>query len=158
MSMIPTSIKIGDITTTSKLDGQLHITKNFQLYELANNKARDYIKLLLSGDVERFAELMQALRDKFGRIVVNSWYRTPSYNASLPGAIPNSLHLKGTAADIGTPDFWSRDSDWSSLMHEVSYYAIQQRAGYELIRYKGYVHIALDFDRPSYRYVADRRT
>lgn len=44
--------------------------------------------------------LLMCIRDRFGHpIVVNSGYRSPSYNAKVGGA-SNSFHVKGLAADI----------------------------------------------------------
>jgi peptidoglycan hydrolase-like protein with peptidoglycan-binding domain len=43
---------------------------------------------------------MQRERDLYGSTTVNSGYRDPKYNASIPGASVNSQHVKGKAADI----------------------------------------------------------
>lgn len=46
-------------------------------------------------------DMLQALRDLLGvPMLVNSAYRTPQYNATLPGAAKNSQHLVGRAYDI----------------------------------------------------------
>lgn len=44
--------------------------------------------------------LVQIRRDCGFPFHVNSGYRTPSHNASLPDAKPDSAHTKGLAADI----------------------------------------------------------
>jgi uncharacterized protein YcbK (DUF882 family) len=47
---------------------------------------------------------LQELRNHFNRpINVNSFYRCPDYNETLPGASKNSYHLYGMAADIVCP-------------------------------------------------------
>ena len=44
--------------------------------------------------------LLQKIRDHFGdQVIINSGYRTVSYNAEVNGAA-KSQHCKGTAADI----------------------------------------------------------
>jgi hypothetical protein len=46
-------------------------------------------------------QMLEQLRARWGRpIVVDSGYRTPTYNATLSGAAANSYHLRGMAADI----------------------------------------------------------
>ena len=49
---------------------------------------------------------LQMLRIAMGRpMVVTSGYRSTGYNATLPGAAPNSTHLQGIAADISMGNF-----------------------------------------------------
>lgn len=49
---------------------------------------------------------LQALRNAMGRpMVVTSGYRTPGYNATLPGAGTRSQHCEGMAADISMGNF-----------------------------------------------------
>lgn len=49
---------------------------------------------------------LQALRIAMGRpMVVTSGYRSAGYNATLPGAAPNSTHVQGLAADISMGNF-----------------------------------------------------
>ena len=38
------------------------------------------------------------------RPTVNSGWRTPAYNATVPGASPTSKHMTGQAIDLGDPD------------------------------------------------------
>lgn len=90
-----------------EVDGR--ITKNFTLKEMANNQAKDYIKLKLTPETIEQALMMQELRDwavitypnDFLRngLMVSSWYRTTSFNKSVGGA-SNSAHLDGRATDI----------------------------------------------------------
>jgi len=75
--------------------------KNFSLSEMTNKQAKDEIKLVLTPEVVEFAEMMQELRDWYGKpMTVSSWYRTKSFNASLKGSSPVSAHLDGRACDI----------------------------------------------------------
>lgn len=79
-----------------------HITENFTFGELANNKAKEEVKAIFNDDIREFAEMLQELRDWYKKpMKVNSWYRTKSFNNSLPGSDPKSLHLKGFAMDWG---------------------------------------------------------
>lgn len=43
---------------------------------------------------------VQAIRDKFGPVIVTSGLRCPQYNARLSGSSSQSLHMSGYAADI----------------------------------------------------------
>lgn len=87
-------------TITTDLDSEHYILPNFRVWELANNKAKEELKLVIPS---RWAwlelKMLQITRDRFGRIDVNSYYRTPSYNASV-GGDPKSCHLIGEATDI----------------------------------------------------------
>lgn len=42
-----------------------------------------------------------------GPIRVLSAYRTPAYNARIPGAARNSQHVQGRALDLATPTGWT---------------------------------------------------
>lgn len=85
-----------------EIASDVHITKNFTFGELANNQSNDAIKCIFNDDIKLFAEMLQELRDWYKKPMdVNSWYRTKSFNDSLPGASKNSLHLKGLAMDWG---------------------------------------------------------
>ena len=46
---------------------------------------------------------LQPIRDKFGRVDVNSGYRSEAVNLAIGGS-ETSQHCKGEAADIRTPD------------------------------------------------------
>lgn len=78
--------------------GQL--TKNFSVAEAANNLATDEVKLVLTPEVLEHAQMMQELRDWYGKpLNVNSWYRTVAFNKHCGGSA-NSAHLDGRATDI----------------------------------------------------------
>jgi hypothetical protein len=48
-----------------------------------------------------FLDMLQAARTTAGvPFVINSGYRTPEYNATLPNSVPNSSHILGKAADV----------------------------------------------------------
>ena len=65
---------------------------------------------------------LQALRLEMARpMVVTSGYRSAGYNATLPGAAPNSTHVQGLAADISMGNF---------LGDEVAFYQEAKRLGF----------------------------
>lgn len=53
-------------------------------------------------------DMLSLLQERFGYVrplKLISGYRTPQTNAGLPFAAPNSLHMRGMAADIIVPGF-----------------------------------------------------
>lgn len=97
-------LSTGDSFTTM-LDGDLHLTKNLQVYEVANNQASEELKLEIFPKSWLLFEMFQFIRDHYGKaITVTSGYRTKTFNA-LPrvGGSSNSLHLKCLALDIVIP-------------------------------------------------------
>lgn len=57
-------------------------------------------------------DMLSLLQERFGYtrpLRVLSGYRTPATNASLPMAAPNSLHMRGMAADIMIPNHAQAD-------------------------------------------------
>jgi uncharacterized protein YcbK (DUF882 family) len=80
------------------IDGR--IVKNFSLKEMSNSQAKEDVKLLLTPEVVEHAQMMQELRNWYGKSLnVSSWYRTKTFNASC-GGDSNSIHLDGRATDI----------------------------------------------------------
>ena len=80
------------------IDGK--VTKNFSLAEIANKQAKESTKLNLTYKMVEHAQMMQELRNWYGKALnVSSWYRTPSFNKSC-GGDENSAHLDGLATDI----------------------------------------------------------
>jgi uncharacterized protein YcbK (DUF882 family) len=72
------------------------LSRNFALGEMAS---KDGSNLVLIHPALILA--LQAIRDHTGKpVAINSGYRSPQHNASLPNSAPNSLHMKGLAADI----------------------------------------------------------
>ena len=87
-----------------------NITKNFTLAEIANKQASDQTKLKLTPAIVEHAQMMQELRDWYGKpLNVSSWYRTKKFNQSCGGS-KNSAHLVGLATDINNiPEPYYRD-------------------------------------------------
>lgn len=86
---------MGVKTYSVKSDGNTYLSKNFRVKEFACNDGSDSV--LISDEL---VTLLQKIRDHFGSaVVINSGYRTETYNQKIGGAT-NSQHIQGTAADI----------------------------------------------------------
>jgi len=46
-----------------------------------------------------FVKRLDEIREEFGKMIITSGYRTPSWNLKI-GGVPNSAHTKGLAADV----------------------------------------------------------
>ena len=76
----------------------IRVAENFILREFQCRDGSNQV-VLHSGLLSR----LQALRSALGRpVYITSGYRNPGHNARVGGA-PDSLHLKGMAADIYVP-------------------------------------------------------
>lgn len=83
-------------------------------------------------------EILEKIRNQFNApVVINSGYRTPSWNSKVNGA-SNSYHCKGMAADIVVKGHDSR---------EVAKYAnsIMEQGG--VIRYTNFTHVDVREER-----------
>jgi hypothetical protein len=82
-------------------DRQLSL--NFTLWELIRSKHRGLIEVPIREIIRRLElganMLLQPIRDEWGRVKVNSGYRSNELNAKINGS-ENSDHLYGTAYDI----------------------------------------------------------
>ena len=77
-------------------DGKIQLSENFKVKEFACKDNSD--KILI--DVTFVKTHLQDIRTHFGKpVIVNSAYRTESYNRYVGGA-KNSYHMKGRAFDI----------------------------------------------------------
>jgi uncharacterized protein YcbK (DUF882 family) len=74
---------------------------------------------------------------------INSGYRTPQYNATLSGAVPNSSHTLGMAADISVKNYSKAQVD---MMLEAL-----RRSGFTRFGlYDTFIHVDIDnANRPS---------
>ena len=76
-------------------DGTKYLSKNFRVKEFASKDGAD--PLFVSPEL---VELLQKIRDHFGKpVVISSGYRTAKHNKAEGGAT-YSQHLYGMAADI----------------------------------------------------------
>lgn len=82
--------------SVSKLGRDYRLSRNFRLWEAQCSDGSDIVFVHPS-----LLVLVQALRDEFGPLRVNSWYRTPRFNATLAGkSSKNSKHILGMAVDL----------------------------------------------------------
>lgn len=79
----------------SDIDPGVAVAPNFVMNELAT-EARGRFAVVQRGAVAN----LQAVRDRVGILVVNSGYRSPGYNASIPGSASSSRHLYGDGFDL----------------------------------------------------------
>lgn len=86
---------MGVKTYSVKTDGSKKLSANFKVSEFKCNDGSD--KVLISDEL---VTLLQNIRDHFSAaVVINSAYRTETYNQKVGGAT-HSQHVLGTAADI----------------------------------------------------------
>lgn len=97
---------VGLILLVSKLitmnkKGQL--TKDFNVNEFNSHDGAEMPPQVLK-NVEELAKNLQIIRDHIGKpMKINSGYRSPSYNATIKGAVKDSQHTLGKAADFAIP-------------------------------------------------------
>lgn len=76
-------------------EGDLKLSEHFKVSEFFCNDGSPVVLI-----DEELVEFLEAVRIRFGKpVIVNSGYRTPSYNAKIGGS-KLSQHMFGTAADI----------------------------------------------------------
>lgn len=76
-------------------EGSLLVGPHFKVREFACSDGSDVV--LINPDIIKFLE---AIRTHFGKpVIINSGYRTVSYNKKIKGA-SGSMHMYGAAADI----------------------------------------------------------
>lgn len=92
---------------------------------------------------------LEPLRDNFGRIIVNSGYRSKVVNAAVGGA-KNSYHLLGKAADIKCRDFHQMVKMASFLICRSDSCILNYNTLAELIMYQSgksyWIHLAMKKD------------
>lgn len=96
---------------TFELDENYQVQKNFKLKEVANNLAKEAVKIVFTPEWFEFMGMVQELRTAYNKpFDVTSNYRTRTFNASCGGA-SNSLHLYGLAIDIRMTKLTSAQRD-----------------------------------------------
>lgn len=73
--------------------------------------------------------VLDPLKEKFSRITIKSGYRCAKLNAHV-GGVPDSQHIKGQAADIGTLD------------NDQLFDALKVMVFDQLIRYDTFIHVS----------------
>lgn len=95
------SIKLYESEIIVDIPKLTKLSKNFRLYELANNAGSVKIpQYEINEGSLKFVQMLQRLRDSVNQpIKVNSGYRQAAYNSKI-GGNAKSAHLHGWAADI----------------------------------------------------------
>lgn len=105
-------------------------------FKASEFQCKDRTKDLLVA--KELIETLEKIRNHFeAPVIINSGYRTPSWNSKVNGA-SNSYHCKGMAADIVVKGHSSR---------EVAKYAdsIMEQGG--VIRYENFTHVDVREER-----------
>lgn len=113
-----------------EVDPGTWLAPNFQLGEIAQLDKGRYAVVQVHAVVS-----LQALRDEVGALGVNSGYRSPAYNAGIPGSATYSRHMYGDAYDLDPI--------------EVSLGTLESActsAGGMLVEYETHVHCDFRFD------------
>ncbi len=83
------------VTYSMKKDWNKKVSEHFSVYEFACSDKSDTVLI-----DSQLVEVLEQVRQHFGQaVIINSAYRTSSYNVSIGGS-PKSQHCLGTAADI----------------------------------------------------------
>ena len=109
------------------------VSTHFKAKEFQSKDKSEY--LLIATEL---IETVEKIRNHFNApVIINSGYRTPSWNSKVNGA-SNSYHCKGMAADIVVKGHSSR---------EVAKYAdsIMEQGG--VIRYTNFTHVDIREER-----------
>lgn len=132
-------------TYSLKAHGKVKLSENFSVKEFKCNDGND--KVLID---EKLPELLQKMRDKYGKISITSAYRTEAYNSKVGGS-PRSQHLYGTAADVvikGCKD-----------LEEAAEYAKNIGfSGVGLNAYKKFLHLDTRTNKSYFRYNSNGST
>lgn len=99
------------------LTQNIQLTKNFKLHEflVTNTGAYNEPPTDVINNIKALAKKLQKLRDKVGRIYIQSGYRSPEVQAALTDSgnvqvSKTSLHLSGKAADITFGDTTAQEA------------------------------------------------
>lgn len=104
------------------------LTQHFKAEEF---KCKDKTKEFLWAP--ELLEVLETIRNHFNTpVIINSGYRTPSWNTKVGGA-PNSYHCKGMAADIVVKGHTTKE------VAEIANRILGDHGG--VIRYTNFVHV-----------------
>ncbi|GEM_PF-833006 len=90
---------------------------------------------------ERLLEKLEALRILWGKpLIITSGYRCESYNKEI-GGVPNSLHMRGQAADLAIPE-----------REQGRFLTLSKLVGLRVIPYpsRNFIHVELGGDGDGY--------
>lgn len=119
-------------------------TENLSWEEACNPSSKEEVIGEFSMDSLIFFRMWQEFRDKYyaftGKTLpVSSLYRTPTFNATIPDALPDSCHIYGTAADCSTGAM--TDGQWSTFVGWWRSICSEWHTVGEIIRYPDRIHI-----------------
>ena len=109
------------------------VSPHFKAKEFQSKDKSEYLLI-----AKELIEVLEEIRSHFNApVIINSGYRTPSWNSKVNGA-SNSYHCKGMAADIVVKGHSSK---------EVAKYAdsIMEQGG--VIRYTNFTHVDVREER-----------
>jgi len=77
------------------------LSKNFTFTEFASKDGAEPTPDVLE-NLRKLTSNLETIRKHFGNvpIKINSGWRSPAYNKTIPNAAKNSMHVKGKAADF----------------------------------------------------------
>lgn len=85
------------LTYSYSAGGETRLSPHFKVKEFHSKADPDDVVRV----DEKLIKLLENIRNYTGKPVhINSGYRSPTYNATIKNASPNSQHCKGRAADI----------------------------------------------------------
>lgn len=99
------------------METQIKLSPNFTLNELIQSSTANKYGISNTPDSQSLTnltklckEVLQPIRDKYGKaIVISSGYRSPKVN-KLVGGVSTSQHVKGEAADIHSKSDTEKDN------------------------------------------------
>lgn len=88
------------------------------------------------------ATKLEIVREHFGPLLVNSWYRGPELNASIPGSSKTSAHMRGYAIDLRCPKY-PNTYEFACELHK---FITEKSLGFDQIihEYGSWVHLSFD--------------
>jgi uncharacterized protein YcbK (DUF882 family) len=121
-------------------DQNAKVSKYFTVREVTSGDPRRIPKdIKIEKNIKKFAINLDKLRDRFGRMKINSWYRPEPINSAVGGA-KNSQHVNGWAADI---DFGANKKEVEKWLEKNWVGGV----GSGVISGKGYTHLDMGPNR-----------
>lgn len=114
-----------------------HLSKHFEAKEFRSKDGDEYMLIC-----KELITVLETIREHFNApVIINSGYRTPSWNYRVGGE-PNSMHCKGMAADIVVK--WHTSKEVAKYASELMD-TLESKGG--VIRYTNFVHVDVREER-----------